>query len=265
MNLELKDKIAVVTGGSRGIGRRIVQKFAEEGCHVAFCARGKEDVERAAEEILALGVKVFDFQGDVTDPATMKAFVDGAADALGGMDILVANVGGSAGGLKPFGETTDEDWQTTYDLNVFHAVRTTRLALPHFQKRGGGSVVIISSISGWLPGGYPQYGTAKAAEIFLARELAVALAEHSVRVNTVCPGSIIWQDGGWDRFRQSNPQVFAAFESREFPAGRLGAPEEVADVVVFLSSARASWVNGAMIPVDGAQRQSSVDRRDRSQ
>jgi 3-oxoacyl-[acyl-carrier protein] reductase len=263
MNLELQNKIAVVTGGSRGIGRRIVQRFAEEGCQVAFCARGKEDVERAAAEVRALGVKVFGFQGDVTDAATMKAFVDGAADALGGMDILVANVGGSSGGQKPFAETTDEDWQITYDLNVFHAVRTTRLALPHFQKRGGGSVVVISSISGWRAGGYPQYGTAKAAEIFLARELAIALGEHNVRVNTVCPGSIIWDGGGWDKFRQSKPDVFAQFESRGFPAGRLGKPEEVADVVVFLSSPRASWVNGAMIPVDGAQRQSSVDRKDR--
>lgn len=263
MDLELKGKVALVTGGSRGIGRRIVQRFAEEGAHVAFCARQREAIDRAAAEVSALGVRVFTFVGDITDPAAARQFIDQAAQTLGGLDILINNVGGAVSTAKPFAETTDEDWQKTYDLNVFHAVRTTRLALPHFRKRGGGSVVIISSISGWMPGGYPQYGSTKAAEIFVAAELAIELGRENIRINTVCPGSILWPGGSWDRFREANQAIFADFESSEFPARRLGRPEEVADVVVFLSSPRASWVNGALIPVDGAQRRSSVDRTKR--
>ncbi|MBI2192147.1 MAG: SDR family oxidoreductase [Planctomycetes bacterium] len=263
MDLMLRGKAVAVTGGSRGIGRRIVQRFAEEGASVAFCARNKDDLDRAAAEVARLGVMTFPYEGDIIDPDKAKAFIDGAADHLGGLDILVNNVGGAVGSNKPFAETTDEDWLRTYEMNVLHAVRTTRLAIPHFQQRGGGSVVIISSISGWMPGGYPQYGTAKAAEIQLAGELAIDLAAERVRINTVCPGSILWPGGAWDRFRQAHAEVFSEFETRDLPAGRLGEPEEVADVVVFISSPRASWVNGALIPVDGAQRRSSVDRRKR--
>jgi len=258
MDLKLQGKVAVVTGGSRGIGRRIAQRFAEEGCHVGICARGKEEVERAASELRELGVEVFSRAGDVTEAEVAEGFINGAADALGGIDILVANVGGSSGGRSRMEEATDEDWLRTFQLNLFHAVRCTRLALPHFRKRGGGSVTIISSISGRIAGGYPQYGAAKAAEIHLAGELAIQLAPENVRVNAVCPGSIIWEGGGWDRVRSSRPQEFEEFLSREFPAGRLGSPEEVADVVVFLNSERASWINGALIPVDGAQRRPAL-------
>ena len=141
----------------------------------------------------------------------------------------------------------------TFDLNVFHAVRTTRAALPYMRQRGGGAVVIVSSISGWKPGPKSQYGSAKAAEIFLAGALALELAECGVRVNTVAPGSIFFSGGGWARFQEEQPEHFAQFVKREFPAGRLGTPEEVADVVAFLVSERANWINGAMIPVDGAQ------------
>ena len=258
MDLNLQGKVAVVTGGSRGIGRRIAQRFAEEGCHLGICARGKEEVERAASELRGLGVEAFSYAGDITEAEVAENFVNGAADALGGIDILVANVGGSSGGRKRMADATDEDWLRTFQLNLFHAVRCTRLALPHFSKRGGGAVTIISSISGRIAGGYPQYGAAKAAEIHLAGELAIQLAPENVRVNAVCPGSIIWEGGGWDRARSSRPQEFEEFLSREFPGGRLGSPEEVADVVVFLSSERAGWINGALIPVDGAQRRPAL-------
>ncbi len=174
-----------------------------------------------------------------------------AAGTLGGVDMVVANVGGSSGrGLL---ESTAEDWVRTFDLNLFHAVRLIRSAVPHMQARGGGSAVTIASISGWRPGPSGQYGAAKAAEIFLASALAWELAPQHIRVITDRPGSIMFPGGGWDRFRSNQPERFAEFESREFPCERLGTPEEVADVTAFILSERASWINGANIPVDGAQ------------
>jgi len=125
--------------------------------------------------------------------------------------------------------------------------------VPHMQQRGGGSAVSIASISGWKPAPTAQYGAAKAAEIFLASSLAWDLAPHRIRVNTVSPGSIMFEGGGWDRFRSQQAERFAAFAQREFPWGRLGTAEEVADVVAFVLSQRASWINGANIAVDGAQ------------
>ena len=132
-------------------------------------------------------------------------------------------------------------------------MRAIRSAVPHMQARGGGSVVVVSSISGWKPAPKGQYGSAKAAEMFLAGSLAWELAQARIRVNTVCPGSILFPGGGWERFRAAQPEDFARFESREFPAGRLGTAEEVADVVCFLASPRAQWINGASLAVDGAQ------------
>jgi 3-oxoacyl-[acyl-carrier protein] reductase len=258
MDLQLQGKAALVTGGSRGIGLRIVQRFAQEGCGVAFCGRDKVSLASAEREVRALGVPVFTMACDVCDPAAAGVFINSAAEALGGLDILVNNVGGASGEMKEFIDTTDEDWEKTYGLNIFHAARTTRLAAPHMIKRGGGSVVIIASISGWKPVGGPQYGTAKAAEIFLAPELALALAEHHIRVNTVCPGSILWPGNGWDDFRRQHPEVFQRFVSMGTPSGRLGTPEQVADAVVFVSSPRGGWINGAMIPVDGGQMWSSI-------
>jgi 3-oxoacyl-[acyl-carrier protein] reductase len=188
---------------------------------------------------------------DVTGQGEVERFVDGTAATLGGVDLLVANVGGSVGGGLL--ESTPEDWTTTFDLNLFHAVRAIRAAIPHMRARGGGSVVIISSISGHKPGPESQYGAAKASEIFLASALAWELAEFRIRVNTVSPGSIMFAHGEWDDFRKRQPETFGDFERREFPWGRLGTPEEVADVVVFVLSERAAWINGANIAVDGGQ------------
>lgn len=252
MDLELKDKVALVTGGSRGIGRAIALGLAAEGCRVAICARGEEDLARTLVEIRSRGAEALGIVADVTRLQDAEKFVAESVRGLGGFDILVNNVGGSAGGGLL--EATDGDWQRTFDLNLFHAVRMIRAAVPQMRKRGGGAVITISSISGWKPAPRgAQYGAAKAAEMFLAGALAWELAGDNIRVNTVCPGSIFFSGGGWERFRGRNPEAFEAFRSREFPLGRLGSPEEIANVVVFLASERASWVNGASIPVDGAQ------------
>lgn len=251
MDLGLAGKVGLVTGGSRGIGRAIALRLAAEGAHVGICGRTSETLRVTVQELKDKGVHAHGLAADVTQPGEVERFVDEAAQALGGVDVVVANVGGSAGrGLL---ESTPEDWQTTFDLNLFHAVRTIRAAVPHMQQRGGGSAVSIASISGWKPAPTAQYGASKAAEIFLASSLAWDLAAQRIRVNTVSPGSIMFEGGGWDRFRSQQAERFAAFQQREFPWGRLGTPEEVADVVVFVLSERASWINGANIAVDGAQ------------
>jgi NAD(P)-dependent dehydrogenase (short-subunit alcohol dehydrogenase family) len=251
LDLELSGKIALVTGGSRGIGRATALRLAHEGVHVAICGRTSETLESAVAELRATGVRAHAVVADVTASGEVERFVDEASAALGGLDLLVANVGGTAGrGLL---ESTPEDWSRTFELNLFHAVRAVRAAVPGMRARGGGSVVIISSISGWKPGPMSQYGAAKAGEIFVAGALAWELGPVRIRVNTVSPGSILFPGGGWERFRERDPDRFAEFERREFPWGRLGTPEEVADVVAFVLSARARWINGANIPVDGAQ------------
>ena len=251
MDLRLKDKIALVTGGSRGIGRAIAQRLVDEECRVSICGRGAADLERALGDLRSRGTQVHGIQADVTQPAEVERFIHDSAAQLGGVDLLVANVGGvvGRGGIQ----LSLEDWRRTFELNFFHAVAVIQSVAPYMRSRGGGSIVIIASISGWKPGPPIHYGAAKAAEIYLAGPLAMELAPDHIRVNTLSPGSIMFPEGGWDRFRQREPERFAAFEQREFPSARLGSPEEVADVAVFLLSERARWINGAHIPVDGAQ------------
>jgi 3-oxoacyl-[acyl-carrier protein] reductase len=177
--------------------------------------------------------------------------VDESAAALGGVDLLVANVGGNAGGTLM--DSTAEDWVKTFEMNLFHAVRAIRAAVPHMERRGGGSAVTIASVSGAKPAPRAQYGAAKAGEIFLSGALALELAPKRIRVNTVSPGSIMFPGGGWAARQQREPEAFGAWIDRELPWGRLGTAEEVADVVTFVLSERAAWVNGTNIAVDGAQ------------
>ncbi len=251
MDLALRGKIALVTGGSRGIGRSIALRLAEEGSDVALCARTKEGLEESASELRARGINVSTTAADVTKPGEVERFVEESVSALGGADLLVANVGGPRGGS--FMDTSLEDWRETYDLNLFHAVRAVRAAVPHMREREGGSVLVISSISGWKATRRAQYATTKAAEIHLAATLALELAPDRIRVNALSPGSVMFPGGVWERFRAENPESFARFEREELPWGRLGDPDEIADVAVFLLSERARWVNGANIPVDGGQ------------
>ncbi|AEH09283.1 MULTISPECIES: SDR family NAD(P)-dependent oxidoreductase [Protofrankia] len=251
MDLALGGKIALVTGGSRGIGRAVAHRLAAEGCGVGICARTRDDLAAVEGELGRLGVPTFTHTADVTAAGGVEEFVDGAAGALGGVDLLVANVGATVGGGLL--ESTPRDWADTFELNVGHVVRAVRAAVPHMRHRSGGAIVVIASISGWKPAPRAQYGAAKAAEIYLAGAFACELAADNIRVNTVSPGSILIPGGGWEAYRQRNPASFAEFEGRNFPAGRLGTAEEVADVVTFLLSDRARWINGAHIPVDGAQ------------
>lgn len=251
MELGLTGKVALVTGGSRGIGRATALTLAREGCNVAICARGQDTLDAALKELSEVSPNTWGTTADVTDREDVERFISDAAANLGGVDIVVCNVGGSFGGAIL--EATDEDWMATFDLNLFHSVRTIRAVVPLMKERGGGSVVMVSSISGWKPGPGAQYGAAKASEIFLASSLALELAPFGIRVNTVSPGSIMFPGGGWDRYQQSNPEGMARFLDIDLPEHRLGTDQEVADVIAFISSDRARWINGANIPVDGAQ------------
>lgn len=256
MDLGLHGKVALVTGGSRGIGRAIALRLAAEGCAVSICGRTEETLERALGELRQHGHRVHSVVSDVMQPGEVERFVNESAAALGGVDLLVANVGGATSWR--FIEASPEDWVTTFDMNLFHAARAIKAAVPHMENRGGGSAVTISSISGWRAGPGALYGTTKAAEIFLAGALAWELADHRIRVNTVSPGSILFPGGGWASLQEREPERFGAFARDEFPWGRLGTAEEVANVVAFVLSERAGWINGANIPADGGQGKPSL-------
>jgi 3-oxoacyl-[acyl-carrier protein] reductase len=259
MNLGLKGRCALVTGGSRGIGRAIALRLAEEGCNVGICARSKEPLADALSAITAYGVDGAGIQCDATDPTELEKFISASVAVLGEPDILVCNVGTSRAGR--FEDTTDSDWVRAAEINTLHCVRAIRTVLPMMKRRGGGAVLIVSSISGWKPVRIgAAYGAAKAAEIHLAASLGQELAAYGVRVNAMSPGSTLFEGGGWDRYRRDQPSEFQEFADSQFPYKRLATVDEIADVAVFLVSDRARWINGANIPVDGGQREPSAFR-----
>jgi 3-oxoacyl-[acyl-carrier protein] reductase len=252
MDLGLTGSRALITGGSRGIGFAIADALAAEGASIGIIARSGAPLAEAAGRLRARGTRVVTAAADVTDTAALAGAVDEIAAALGGLDHLVANAGGTVGG----GNLTDSgpgDFTATFALNAGHAAELIRAGRGHLRAAGGGSVVIISSVTGMHPAPRTAYAAAKAAEIHLAATAAQELAHENIRVNAVSPGSILFPGGGWDSFSRSSPEDFARFVANDFPFGRLGRLDEVADVVTFLLSRRASWVSGANIAVDGAQ------------
>jgi 3-oxoacyl-[acyl-carrier protein] reductase len=261
MDLGLRGRRALITGGSRGIGFAVAEALAAEGAAVGLVARDAAGLAAAAERLGPRGVPVATAVADVTDTQQLKLAVDDIATALGGLDHLVANAGGTVGrgNLTSAG---DDDFTATFALNAGHAAELIRAGLTHLQAAGGGSVVIISSITGMRPAPRTAYAAAKAAEIHLAAAAAQELAPAGIRVNAVSPGSIMFPGGGWDSFQRDHPEDFAVFLASQFPFGRLGRPEEIADVVSFLLSARASWISGANIAVDGGQIYPSARRFD---
>ena len=251
MDLGLDGKRAIVTGGSRGIGRAIARGLAAEGCAVALGARDADGVEAAVSELRSRGATAHGETIDVTDAEALEAFVASSAAALGGLDVLVANAGALRGGPR-ISAIEASDWRYTFDINVTHPAIAARAAAPLMAEAGGGAMVFISSIAGMHPWTRPHYGAAKAAESHLAGSLARELAPLGIRVNAISPGSVMFPGSAWERAAEDR-EAFDRWLEHELPFKRLGTDTEIADVACFLLSERASWVTGVNLPVDGGQ------------
>lgn len=263
MDLHLKDKVALITGSSRGIGLAAARAFAAEGCRLVLSGRSEAGLSEAAAVLRATGAVVATQVADVSVPTDAATVVEVAVAAFGGIDILVNNVGGGGGGPR-IADSTDDDWRKVLEMNLIQTVRMMRLALPHMKQRPGASVINIASISGWSPqlAMSGQYGAAKAALIFDTERWALEFVPYGIRVNTVSPGSILVPGNGWDRYRNGSQSNYDDYVRNGFPMGRLGSAEEVADVIVFTASPRAHWINGRNIPVDGLEQPyAPLDRR----
>jgi 3-oxoacyl-[acyl-carrier protein] reductase len=244
VDLELAGKLCVIAGGSRGIGLAIARALAREGARVCVVARGEDGLRAVAGEFATVAA-------DVSTADGASAAIDGAVRALGGLDVVVANAGKSF--AREASAMDDDDFAKSLDASLWSAERIAQRAVPHLERRGGGSITMISSIYGREAGGAPGYNVAKAGVIALAKALARDYAAKGIRVNSVAPGSILFPGGGWDRRQKADPAGIADMIRRELPFGRFGTPEEIAEVVAFLASPRAGWIAGTCIVVDGAQ------------
>ena len=247
MDLGLRGKTAIVTGGTRGIGRAITDLLVEEGCDVAVCARTPDQVSDAVATFQSRGVKAFGEALDVADADTLAAFVDRMAGALGGLDIFVSNISGAMlAGNDPAG------WRQAVEVDILSTVRGCETAVPHLESGGGGAIVIIGTVSAVeVSGPRRPYSAVKAALLPYVKNLARDLAPKNVRANLVSPGSIYFKGGVWNMIESAVPAMYAATLERN-PMGRMGRPEEVADATVFLASPRASFITGANLICDGA-------------
>jgi len=258
MDLGLKDKVAVVTGGSRGIGKGIALGLASEGCRIAICARNKSDLTKSVEEIEKKGVEVLGFEGDITKENDVNQFSETVLNTFGRVNILINNVGGNKRNL--FENTSLQDWTDILKINLFSHVEVTHAFLPAIKKSKDGVIIFIASIFGRESGGptLSIYNSSKAALISMAKVMAAELAPKGIRVNSVAPGSIRFPGGSWDKRCLSDPEGMAEFVKKELPIGRFGTVEEVANVICFLASERASLVTGACLNVDGGQSRSLI-------
>jgi 3-oxoacyl-[acyl-carrier protein] reductase len=247
MNITLKGRNAVVTGGSRGIGRAIALAFAAAGANVSICARGAETLKETEAELKRHGGKVHVAACDLADGAQVARYVAEAGAALGGIGVLVNNASG-------FGASDDEaGWAKSIDVDLMASVRASHAAIPLIERTGGGSIVHISSIAGLHSSArIAPYGAVKAALIQYTTSQAAALAEKKIRVNCVAPGSIEFPGGLWEQRKRDNRRLYDD-TLRSIPWGRMGRPEEIASAVLFLASDLASWVTGQTIVVDGGQ------------
>jgi 3-oxoacyl-[acyl-carrier protein] reductase len=257
MDLQLANRVAIVTGSSKGLGFASAKALAAEGCRVCICARGPEALETAAAELR--GERPSDILAVAADLATSdgaEKVVTATIEAFGTVDILVNNVGAAKGG--EIADTADDVWQEAFEQTLYPAIRMSRLVVPHMKKQGSGSIVMIASIWGRESGGRMTYNAVKAAEISLAKSMAQQLAKDGIRVNSVAPGSILFAGGSWEKRQKADPAGMAEFVRRELPFGRFGRADEVGAAVAFLASPRASWISGSSVTVDGCQSRSLI-------
>jgi 3-oxoacyl-[acyl-carrier protein] reductase len=246
VDLELEGKKAVVTGGSRGIGRAIAATLVAEGCDVAICARGRAGVEEAVASLEKQGRKAWGAAVDVSDLPALRGFVGEAAGRLGGVDIFVANVSALAMGMD------DASWRKSLEIDVMGTVAGVEAAVPYLEKSAAGAIVIIGTTGAIeMAGAMRPYASVKAALIPYVKGLARNLAGKGVRANMVSPGNVYFKGGVWNIAEEKDPVRFKDMLSRN-PTGRMGTPQEVANAVVFLASPRASFITGTNLIIDGA-------------
>ena len=267
MDLGLENRVVLVTGASKGIGKAIALAFAREGSRVVICARGKAALEKVATETADMGAQVLALPCDVTDRAQVDHVMNAVSKKFNQLDVLVNNAGG-AGKFASFSELTDQDWRQAWDFNLMSMVWFTRAALPLMRKGRGGRIINISSTSGRQPGANaPHYAAAKAAMINLNKYLSNALAQEKILVNCICPGPV-WS-ASWEGTAQETAEKLGisyeeavkrvrAGDEPKIPLQRLGEPEEVAALAVFLASDRAGFLTGACIQVDGGKTKSMI-------
>jgi 3-oxoacyl-[acyl-carrier protein] reductase len=247
MDLGLKGKKAIVTGGTRGIGRAIADLLVDEGCDVGVCARTDAQVGDAVAAFEARGARAYGEAFDVADADRLAAFVDAGAAALGGLDVFVANISGAMGGGND-----PASWRTAVEVDILSTVRGCEAAVPHLERSSAGAIVVICTVSAVEIGGPRRpYSAVKAALIPYVKSLARDLAPKGVRANLVSPGSIYFDGGVWNMVKDNVPALYEATLARN-PMGRMGRPEEVADATVYLASPRASFITGANLICDGA-------------
>lgn len=246
MDLKLKNRHFLVTGGTRGIGRAIIDTFAEEGAHVSFCARDKRGVDETVEALTNKGAKAFGRALDVANSTALTTFINDSARHFERLDGVVANASALASG------SSIEAFEQAFTVDLMHTRAAAEASIPHLAKSGSGSFVAISSISGSEDYGYSgvAYGALKAALFFYVKSLARHVAAQNIRANLVSPGTTFFEGGFWDKVKQEDPKGFAETLA-ENPMGRMATPEEIANVVVFLSSEKASFVSGTNVVVDG--------------
>jgi 3-oxoacyl-[acyl-carrier protein] reductase len=246
MDLGLRGKRAIVTGGTRGIGLAIAKLLAAEGCDIAICARSRGPVDETVASLARSGVCAFGGAVDVSNTAALKQWVGEAAEALGGLDIFVANVSAIAQGMD------EEAWRRGFEIDVMGTVFGCEAALPLLEKSEAGAIVVVGSTAmAEIQGPTRSYAAVKAALLPYVKGLARNLAGKNVRANMVSPGNVFFTGGVWDNVRINHPDTFATMVGRN-PMGRMGTPEEVANAVVFLASPRASFITGTNLIIDGA-------------
>jgi NAD(P)-dependent dehydrogenase (short-subunit alcohol dehydrogenase family) len=246
MDLGLKGKSVLVTGGSKGIGLAIAELFADEGANVAICARNADEVGTVVKSLAAKGVKASGKALDVADPAALKGWVESAAGELGGIDTIVCNVSALAVGDAP------ETWEKSFRTDMMHTVNSVAAAMPYLEKSESASVIIISSVSGFeVDFAAGSYGAIKAALIHYSKGLSNQLVAKGIRVNVVSPGNTYFEGGIWQNIERGNPDLFKTAMGLN-PTGRMGTAEEVAAGVVFLASPKASRISGTNLIIDGA-------------